>query len=232
MATPFPRLRNVASTTWTLIAEVSSLIGQVALIWIGIEFLFAEDDDNEMGALVLWCLIGTLYLIGTTIWLNIDLHVHDGDHALTKRASAGRLMSIFSSCFAFLSSAVGLVAAIWLLLMRSEPDHLAIVELIPVWAMLLSWALFHWGYARLYHSRYLRAGEKKPIEFPGTEHPRLTDFVYFAFTNGTTFGVSDSLVTDSKMRWTVVWHTSLSFFFNALIIVLTMNTIAGGFEGF
>jgi uncharacterized membrane protein len=30
------------------------------------------------------------------------------------------------------------------------------------------------------------------------------------------------------MRWTVVWHTTLAFFFNALIIVLTMNVISNG----
>ena len=47
----------------------------------------------------------------------------------------------------------------------------------------------------------------------------------FSFTNATAFSVSDVLVTTPRMRWTVIWHTSLSFFFNALIIVLAINTI-------
>ncbi len=29
----------------------------------------------------------------------------------------------------------------------------------------------------------------------------------------------------TRMRWTVLWHTTLGFFFNALIIVLAVNTI-------
>lgn len=229
MASTLPRLRSAAATTWTLIAEIVGLLMQLALITIGVEFLLAADDDTELGALLLWCLVGTVYVIGTVLWLNLGLRMHDGDHAITRRASGAWVAALFSITFAFLSSAVGLFAAVWLLFQRGDPEHFFITELIPVWAMLLSWALFHWGYARLYHARSLRAGEARPLRFPGTDEPRLTDFVYFSYTNGTAFSVSDVVVADSAMRWTVVWHTTLSFFFNALIIVLTMNTIAGGF---
>jgi uncharacterized membrane protein len=30
------------------------------------------------------------------------------------------------------------------------------------------------------------------------------------------------------MRWTIVWHTTLAFFFNALIIALVINVITKG----
>lgn len=102
-----------------------------------------------------------------------------------------------------------------------------LVEFTAIWTMLLSWAMFNWGYARIYYARYHRAAVP-PLEFPSTESPRLTDFVYFAFTNATTFAVSDVRVTSSRLRWTVAWHTMFAFFFNALIIVLTMNVIAKG----
>ena len=52
--------------------------------------------------------------------------------------------------------------------------------------------------------------------------------MYLAFTNATTFAVSDVQVTSTRMRWTIVWHTTIAFFFNALIIVLTMNVVANG----
>src|SRR5690606_1165793 len=105
----------------------------------------------------------------------------------------------------------------------------SVFELVAVWAMLASWAMFHWGYSRIYYAIYHNRESEKPLLFPATEHPRLTDFVYFSFTNGTSFAPSDVIVTTSRMRWTVVWHTTFRFFFNALIIVLTMNTISGGF---
>ncbi len=231
MSSKLARLGTAATSTMTVVVESVGVLMQVALIAIGLEFIFAFDDDTQFGALILWCVLATVYLAGTVLWLNIDLRTREDDHVFIARASSARLMALLATASAFLSSAVGLVAAVALLVMRQEPDHLAIAEVIPLWAMLLSWAMFHWGYARLYHSRCLRAAPAQPIRFPGTDNPRLTDFVYFSFTNGTTFGVSDSMVNDSKMRWTVVWHTTLSFFFNALIIVLTMNTIAGGFQG-
>ena len=46
---------------------------------------------------------------------------------------------------------------------RDDPDHLAIYELAAVWTMLVSWALFHWGYARVYHGKYLRAAAPTAI---------------------------------------------------------------------
>ena len=40
--------------------------------------------------------------------------------------------------------------------------------------------------------------------------------------------MSDVQVMTTRMRWTVVWHTTFAFFFNALIIALTMNVISNG----
>ena len=60
---------------------------------------------------------------------------------------------------------------------------------------------------------------------PGTERPRLVDFVYFSFTNGTSFAPSDVSIMTTRMRWTVSWHSLAAFFLNALLIVLVINTI-------
>jgi uncharacterized membrane protein len=49
--------------------------------------------------------------------------------------------------------------------------------------------------------------------------------VYFAYTLGTTFAASDVEVRTTRMRWTIVWHSVLSYFFNGLVIVLALNTI-------
>jgi uncharacterized membrane protein len=35
-------------------------------------------------------------------------------------------------------------------------------------------------------------------------------------------------VLSTRMRWTIVWHSVLSYFFNGLIIVLALNTIMSG----
>lgn len=223
---------RVLTAAWVLGAEIVGLAAQLLLLWIGAQFMLIEDgDEAESGRLLLWCLIGTLYVGCTMLWLNIDLRVRRADHPLQRRFVGGTAMRWISTIVTFSASLVGLTAAVTLILMRGNPDHLVFYELVAVWAMLVAWAIFHWGYARIYHSKYYRAKGDPPLAFPGTAEPRIVDFVYFAFTIGTSFASSDVSVTDTRMRWTVVWHNTFSFFFNALIIVLTMNTIAGGFQG-
>lgn len=219
-----------ANALVTIAVEILGVLAQFALIYAGLRYIFIEDDEvAEHGRLLTWCLVATLYLAATVFWLNIDLRVNDGDHQLMKQASRSPLVGIFSGIVTFSSSAVGLSAAVTLIVGRGDPDFFSLYELVAVWAMLASWAMFHWGYARTYHAMYHNREAERPLHFPGTEHPRLIDFVYFSFTNGTSFAPSDVTVQTSRMRWTVVWHTTFSFFFNALIIVLTMNTISGGF---
>ncbi|RZS64506.1 uncharacterized protein DUF1345 [Agromyces ramosus] len=66
-----------------------------------------------------------------------------------------------------------------------------------------------------------------PLVFPYTKDPGLLDFVYVSFMVGTSFTPND-VETAPPIRWTVVWHSVLSFFFNGFIIVLALNTIMGG----
>ena len=222
-----PRRRSAAAT---IVVEAVGILAQVLLIVAGLRYLLIDDGESaENLRLLAWCIVATVYLAGTVLWLNLYLRLRDDDELLIRRASASAAFRLFSTVVTFTSSFVGLAAATSLILTRGDPDHLSGYELIAVWAMLASWAMFHWGYARIYYARYHHRESDRPLRFPGTEHPRLTDFVYFSFTNGTSFAPSDVSVATSRMRWTVVWHTTLSFFFNALIIVLTMNTISGGF---
>lgn len=226
------RSRSGRGAAWALTAEIVGIVAQLALVAVGANYLFVDEveEELEIGKLLLWCLLATLYLVCTAIWLSIDLRIRDDDHELQRRVG-GPVMMWFSTVVAFSSSLMGLSAAVTLILMRSNPDHLEVYEMVAIWAMLASWALFQWGYARIYHARFYHAKGKPPLLFPGTERPRIVDFAYFSFTSGTSFSTSDVQVVDTRMRWTVVWHTTMSFFFNALIIVLTMNTITGGLQG-
>ena len=71
------------------------------------------------------------------------------------------------------------------------------------------------------------ADDVPPLVFPHTTNPSLLDFVYVSFMVGTSFTPND-VETAPPIRWTVVWHSVLSFFFNGFIIVLALNTIMGG----
>ena len=221
-----------SSNVITIIVETLGALVQLLLVYAGLRYLFVDDETvNEQARLFVWCTIATIYLALTVFWLNIDLRVNDDDHKFMRRSSRHPLVAMFSAVVTFSSSLVGLSAAITVIVGTDDPAFFGILDLIAVWAMLASWAMFHWGYARIYYAAYHNRLAEKPLLFPATEHPRLIDFVYFSFINGTSFAPSDVMVATTRMRWTVVWHTTFSFFFNALIIVLTMNTISGGFKG-
>lgn len=222
-----------ARSTLLVIIEAIGFFAQIALIGLGIAYIDGEDEaaGGDIATLILWCFLGTVYLAGTALWISLDLRLRPDDAPILRAMVGGRVARWISLGIMFCSSLVGLSAAIELVLIRDDPGHPAVYELAAVWAMLVSWALFHWGYARIYHAYFYRAKGPAPLVFPGTAEPRLSDFAYFAFTNGTSFSTNDVTVRTSRMRWTVVWHTTFSFFFNALIIVLTMNTIVGGLGG-
>lgn len=219
--------RRVLGSVLSIGGEVVGLLMQVLLVYIGIEFFLAIHDELNVILLIVWCLIATLYLAFTILGLNIIVWLGAPEPAAARLVLAHPVVRLLSTFFTFSSSALGLREAFVLILNFGQDQVDPLVELSAIWTMLLSWALFNWGYARIYYSRYHRASEA-PLHFPGTDEPKLSDFVYFSFTNATTFSVSDVQVTSSRLRWTVVWHTSFAFFFNALIIALSLNVISKG----
>lgn len=90
------------------------------------------------------------------------------------------------------------------------------------WTLMQTAFTFH--YARLY---YARTGDGLDLRFPDVEDPDDLDFAYFAFGVGVAFQVSDVQVTTRAMRRAVLAHSVLSFAFNAAILALMVNLIAG-----
>ena len=208
-------------------ARVVDLIVQLALIGLGASLLLSDDDELTIGLLALWGALALLYWIASV--LAVAISVRRGPERAPRwlsRAELHPLVSVVLTAATFVASLVGIIAATEVLVLRDDPDWAGWVEPVAVGAMLLSWALFHWGFARIYDRRHrLAPDDAKPLLFPGAAPPRLVDFVYFSFTNATAFSVSDVQVMTTRMRWTVVWHTTISFFLNALIIVLSFSTI-------
>ena len=210
---------------WAVVVRVADLLVQLALIWLGLLIILVDGEEPTLDALVGWCALGAVYWLASAIVV--------GASVKRSRSAAPRWIGAFDAhplvaavtvTATFLASIVGIIAATEILVLRNDPGWAGWVEPVGVVAMLLSWALYHWGFARIYDRRY-RLAVIPPLIFPGTENPRLADFVYFSFTNATTFSVSDVQVVTTRMRWTVVWHTTTSFFLNALIIVLAFSTI-------
>ena len=201
-----------------------STVVQLLMVVLGVFFVSAEDDISAMLLLLGWCLLGTGYAVATLIVLGLVSRRTRSAAARPTRIELGRAARIVSFTATFFASIVGVVAAFQVLTLRSDPTYGGLVAAIGVWAMLLAWGFLHWGFAQIYQQEYF-SREVPPMRFPSTPHPGVIEFVYFSFTLGTSFAASDVEVQSTRVRWRVIWHSVLSFFFNGLIVVLALNTI-------
>ena len=219
--------RDSLATGLAISGEIIGMLMQLTLVWLAWRLLWENDEIVNMLELLTWCILATAYLGSTALALNVSARRRAPETAATRILIGHPLARLLSTLTTFGSSLMGLSVALDLITSLGAAQPNPVAEFAAVWAMLLSWVMFNWGYARIYFSHYHRATEP-PLEFPGTASPRISDFAYLAFTNATTFAVSDVKVRTTRMRWTVVWHTTLAFFFNALIIGLTMKVISDG----
>jgi uncharacterized membrane protein len=100
--------------------------------------------------------------------------------------------------------------------------------------ILLSWffmnTMFALYYAHGYYGDADPTANYKPtggLAFPGHPAPDYWDFLYFSFVVGMTFQVSDVEIEDHNLRRVVLAHGVLAFFFNVIIVALTINIVAG-----
>ena len=212
------------------IGFIVHLVAQFGLCVLGFfPVVVAEKDSSILELLALWCLLGSIYAVIILFRLSREARVippaSQAVPAAAEIAPAVRILTVVGTA---LASLIGLTAAAQVLLAPNsgDADLRLLADTVGVWSMLLSWALMQWGFAQIYFQRHY--GKTGPLlRVPGTTTPRMVDFVYFAFTMGTTFAASDCEVLDSRGRWLVTWHSVLSFFFNGFIIVLALNTITG-----
>ncbi len=97
--------------------------------------------------------------------------------------------------------------------------------------VLISWSIMHMLFAVHYaHSFYGDAQPDQPgytprrgLNFPGDEEPVFSDFLYFSFVVGMTCQVSDIAVTRAPMRRLTLMHGFIAFFFNTVVLALSVN---------
>lgn len=85
--------------------------------------------------------------------------------------------------------------------------------------------LFCFHYAHLF---YRAPNDALPLQFPMQEsNPDYWDFLYFSFTIAVAAQTSDVIVMSHAMRKLVLGQCVLSFFFNLVVLGLSINIAAG-----
>jgi uncharacterized membrane protein len=91
--------------------------------------------------------------------------------------------------------------------------------------ILMSWLFVAFTFSQQYaHTFYTQADQ---LQFPGTTAPDYWDFLYFSTVLSMCCQTSDVAVCSSSLRRIVLLQSVLSFFFNVIIISITVNVVAG-----
>jgi uncharacterized membrane protein len=133
-----------------------------------------------------------------------------------------------------IAACISMLAVILILTSKDKSAQDKALELpAAIACMALSWLMMHTiftsRYAHLYYADHSMKKDSHAggLDFPQEFHPDFVDFAYFSFTLGMTFQVSDVEISSRKIRRFALWHGILSFGYNATIIALSVNIIAG-----
>lgn len=108
--------------------------------------------------------------------------------------------------------------------------HLTLSIVTIVFSWLLVHTMFALHYAHLYYRDDTESSSREKAEgldFPGAEQPDYWDFLYFSFIIGMTCQVSDIQIASRSLRRLALVHGVLTFFFNTVILALSINIVAG-----
>jgi uncharacterized membrane protein len=177
----------------------------------------------QLAALVGWN-VATAALLA---WVWLDITPCDADHTRRRatledgsRAASAAVVS--SACVLSLAGmAAGLAKA-----QHSARVQEVVLTVMSVSAVVLAWGALHTMYTLRYAHLYYSDPEGG-IDFHDPEPPSYHDFAYLSFTIGMAFAVSDTDITDARVRRTVLRHSILAYLFGAVIVGVTINVMAG-----
>ena len=177
--------------------------------------------------------------LGLTFWM---MSRADAQRTL-EHAQALEPAELLTLVVVIVTSAIGLVGAIFLSARTSGRDHLAqtLHFAVGVVAVLGSWLLVHTEfalyYARTYYDEAIPHAQRPPrgsgvvvpflkgLEFPNAEVVDYWDFMYYAFTIAMCYQTSDVTVASPRMRRVTLFHAILSFVFVLVILSFAVNAI-------
>lgn len=190
--------------------------------------LYFDDVRGVTRLLVGWDVGVALYLV-LAFWMIADSSAGQ-THRQSFRQDEGDVAILVGTVVAATAS-IGAVIAWIEAATRAETFAPASIAFLIV-TILLSWAFIHTMFALHYaHEFYAVHGKKGGgLIFPHDPEPDYWDFVYLAFSIGTSFEVSDVAITSKRIRRTAMVQGIVSFFFNVTLIALSVGLVGDAIQ--
>ena len=137
------------------------------------------------------------------------------------------LAVILLAIFASLASIFGLVTEAKGAASGAKLSYvgLAAATILIAWSVMQVAFTIHYAHEHYAPDNLARDG-KGSLDFPNDLNPDYWDFLYFATSIGATSQTSDVSIRSKGMRRLVTVHAVVSFFFNTMVLAMTINLAA------
>lgn len=221
-----PWLESEAVRSWTSTAVATAVTGVVMTAWA-----WAGEGASER-LFVLGCFLAWTLLAGTHTALTLRAFNHltgtelraavAGEQQLEPGEAVPR--SLHQPDWPVYVSALALLVVSALVLIPSTRSVQALLGL-GLAMVVASWA----NVAVTYAVHYARVDAlASSLDFPGSEEPSFTDYLYMSLAVQTTFGTTDVDVRTRVMRRVVLRHCVLAFGFNTVIVAILISHLLSG----
>jgi len=176
-------------------------------------------------ALVAWNIAALAYVGLALRMMLAATHAHMRSRACSQDEGRHAVL------FLVIATSVVALFATWTELAAAKDAHgflktahvaLAAMTVLSTWCV--NQVMFALHYA---HDFYLERNSHKGLSFPGEEMPDYFDFLYAAAIIGTSGQTADVSFDTSATRRAGLVHSVLSFFFNTIVLALTINIASG-----
>jgi uncharacterized membrane protein len=194
--------------------------------------------DLSSRLLICWNVAIVVYLV--LVGLMMARSTHESMRQRARQLDEGRHVVLILAVAAALGSLVAIVFELFDL--KSAPPHVVALHIgLSLSTIISAWSFVHVIFTEHYaHAFYLdfdKAGDreddprKRGLRFPGQPKPDYLDFLYFSFTIGVANQTADTEIVSRTMRMLVLIHSVIAYFFNTIILALTINIAAGMLGG-
>jgi uncharacterized membrane protein len=202
---------------------IGALVGLAALL------LLPGTMPASVREAVAWCLGGVAYL-GMAFRVMTRCH-SDRIRTRAARQDDSGVVILVVILLAMFSSFAAIVGLIGEAKGASSEDKLLFVGLAAA-TILISWTVtqvvftLHYAHEHYAPHHLSEMGGAEALTFPGTPNPDYWDFFYFATSIGAASQTPDVNINAKALRRLVTLHAIVSFFFNTMVLALTINLAA------
>ncbi len=184
--------------------------------------------DPSVRAATAWCAGGFAYLV--LAYLTVRRCPVSRIKSQAARQDESGVVVLVLILAAVLSSVI-IIAGLMSHAKVATDNGKAVYVMISGATIFMSWlvmqAVFTLHYAHEHYApRNLVQDSPGGLEFPKDAHPDYWDFFYFAASIGAASQTSDVLVVSKGLRHLVTLHAIVAFFFNTMVLALTINLAA------